>query len=451
MNEVAAAAPPAAKGPFALRGVLALVTVGSAVFLLLLYAIGAGWNGSAGRTATETADSNALNGFTALADLLERRGHEVIRTRGRLSAGIDEWDGNLLVITPGLGTDPAELDEVIEARQYQGPTMVILPKWVVIPVGEVEGADVPDDWVRTLPGPAPEWFAQVPGFAGMALAQGASARWQGAGLRGVPANPQMVQALVNTTGKQLLPLVTDAEGDLLVGYWNRNGWHPALAELAGITFSRAEEDAQDGDLYPLVIVAEPDLFNNSGMADRTRARAAVAVIEAAMDESGIEGASALPIVFDSTIDGLGQGQNLLTLAFRPPFMAATLCLLVAMLVIGWRAFRRFGPPLAALPAMAHGKTQLASNGAALIQRARRWHLLGAPYAALVAGRIAAALQIRAGDETAREAAIDAALDRQGHAGPRFAPTAQALRQARRLPDVLRAAATLRSIERTISK
>ncbi len=447
---VPAVAAPVAKGPFALRGVLALVTVGSAVFLLLLYAIGAGWNGSAGQSATETADSNALNGFSALADLLERRGHAVTVTRGRLSAGIDEWDENLLVLTPGLATDPAELAEVIEARRYQGPTMVILPKWAVLPVGEVEGQDVPDDWVRTVPGPAPEWFAQVPDFAGLALAQGRSAGWQGAGLRGSLPEPQLVQA-ITTPGKTLLPLIADGEGDLLVGYWNRGGWHPALAALGGVAFSREEEDTQDADIYPLVIVAEPDLFNNSGMADRARARAAVAVIEAAMDETPIEGADGMPIVFDMTIDGLGQGQNLLTLAFRPPFLAATLCLLVAMLVIGWRAFRRFGPPLAALPAMAHGKTQLAGNGAALIQRARRWHLLGAPYAALVAGRIATALQIRAGDEAAREAAIDAALDRQGHAGPRFTSMAQTLRQARRLPDVLRAAATLRSIERTLSK
>lgn len=424
---------------------LALVLAGSAVFLLLLYAMGAGWTGNGSQTATETADSDALNGFSGLAELLERRGYDVTSTRGRLSQGFGEWDEQLLILTPGLWSDPGALAEVIEARKYQGPTVVILPKWAVMPIGGEEQEDYPDDWVRTVPGPAPSWFEAVPDFAPMELAPGASARWRGVGLQGALPATDAVQAITQVPNKELLPLVSDAEGDLLVGYWNRGGWHPALAEAGGVTFSPEEENSQDGDMYPLVIVAEPDLFNNFGMADQVRARAAVLVIEAAM------GDAEMPIVFDMTIDGLGQGQNLLTLAFRPPFLAATLCLLVALLVIGWRAFRRFGPPLAELPAIAHGKTQLAGNGAALIQRARRWHLLGAPYAALVAGRIAAALQIRAGDEAAREAAIDSALDRQGHPGPRFQSTAQSLRQARRLPDVLRGAATLRSIERTLIK
>ena len=205
------------------------------------------------------------------------------------------------------------------------------------------------------------------------------------------------------------------------------------------------EVAYDSGGYPLILVAEPDLFNNYGMADQARARLAVAVIEQAMGDAPV------PIVFDVAIDGLGQSQNLLTLAFRPPFLAATLCLLAAMLVVGWRAFRRFGPPLAEEPAMAHGKTQLARNGAALVQRLRRWHLLGAPYAALVAARIAAALHIRESDETAREAAIDAALLRQGHAGHSFSRSAASLRSARRLPEILRSAGQLQSIERMLVK
>ena len=106
MSAPAAARP---KGPFTVGGMLALVLAGSAVFLLLLYAIGAGWTGNGNQTATETADSNALNGFSALAELLERRGHGVTSVRGRLSQGFGEWDEQLLVLTPGLYSDPAEL------------------------------------------------------------------------------------------------------------------------------------------------------------------------------------------------------------------------------------------------------------------------------------------------------------------------------------------------------
>jgi len=435
--------------PFSTRGLLALVVGGTALFLLLLYAIGAGWNGSPDTRGTERADSNALNGFSALAAVLEARGHTVEVARGRESQGVTEaggWTPHLLILTPSMTSDGEDLAKVLEDRRYQGPTIVILPKWLSqpSPPRDDEG-DRPRDWVRLQPGYAAEWFEQVPLFAPLTLGTGQSQRWQGLDRSGPLADPAVVQAITEMPGKELLPLVSDSEGDLLAGYWNRGGWHPDLAEAGGIAFNPDEEDGQDSDIYPLVLVAEPDLFNNYGLASEARAGVAVEIIEATMAGEDMD------VVFDMQIDGLGGSENLLTLAFRPPFLAATLCLIAVLLVIGWRAFRRFGPPLAEAPEMAHGKTRLASNGAALIQRARRWHLLGAPYAALVTARLAAALHVRAGDEAAREAAIDAAQTRHGNAGPLFSSTAQALRNARRLPEVLRAAGTLRSIERTLTK
>src|SRR5690606_34728896 len=134
--------------------------------------------------------------------------------------------------------------------------------------------------------------------------------------------------------------------------------------------------------WGVVVVAEPDLMNNYGLADSRRAELAYALVDAAREGQDI------PVVFDLTLPGLGQSENLLTLAFRPPFLAATLSLLFAALVIAWRALRRFGPARAEAHARTMGKRQLAHNGAALVERARRLHLLGPPYAALAIGRIA---------------------------------------------------------------
>src|SRR5690606_32166882 len=154
--------------------------------------------------------------------------------------------------------------------------------------------------------------------------------------------------------------------------------------------------------------------------------------------------------FDLTLAGLGHSDNLLTLAFQPPFLAATFCLLLAALLIAWRALRRFGPPIAEAPALAMGKRQLARNGAALVERARRLHLLGPPYAALVPGRMADALGIHEPDPLAREEAVARALAARNIA-PDFAARAAALRDARKAHELLRAAGALRTIERMLAR
>ena len=119
-------------------------------------------------------------------------------------------------------------------------------------------------------------------------------------------------------------------------------------------------------------------------------------------------------------------------------------------MIGWRAMRRFGPPVAEAPALAMGKRQLARNGAALVERAKRLHLLGPPYAALVTRRIATSLGIREADPRAREDAVAHQLDARGIAAD-FAQTAETLRQARTPHELLRAAGALRTIERTLAR
>ena len=188
-----------------------------------------------------------------------------------------------------------------------------------------------------------------------------------------------------------------------------------------------------------MIVAEPDLLNNWGMADKTRAQLALDIIEEARGDTG------LPIVFALTVNGLGTSKNLLTLAFEPPFLAATLCLILAMLLVGWRAFKRFGPALVSQQAFAFGKSQLVENGAGVIQRTGRMHLLTVPYAKLMSSRLGQKLGLR----TPTREQLDAALARRGleAASPHLA----ALENARHSKDILRAARALHSLERTITR
>ncbi len=427
--------------PFSVGKLVLVLLVGSGAFLLFLYAIGAGWTGERERAGTAHVNSNALDGFSALAELLELRGYSVDVARDRLVRENEV----LLVLTPSLNTDPAELDELMELRRYIGPTLVILPKWYSAPLPDQVAGENPSDWVQLGRGFTPFWFEQVEDFEPMQLSQGKTRGWSGLGYSGDLPDEDFIQAITDLPERQLFPIISDSEGDLLAGYWNRNGYHPYLADAAGVRFSEDEEYGQDEGLYPLVIVAEPDLMNNYGLSDRTRAQAAISLIDATMEGYDYS------IVFDMTLPGLGSAENLLTLAFRPPFLAATLCLLLVFLVIGWRAFRRFGPPVAEEQVHVLGKTQLARNGAALIERARRWHLLGAPYASVIAGRIAETQNIRTLDPETREAAIDAALARQGIAGPTFSEKAHALRNARGPAEMIRAASALKAIERMLKR
>jgi len=129
-----------------------------------------------------------------------------------------------------------------------------------------------------------------------------------------------------------------------------------------------------------------------------------------------------------------------------------LCLLLAAIVVAWRALRRFGPPLAETPVFAFGKRQLARNVAALIQRSKRLHLLGEPYAAIMRGRIAHLLGLKPGSDPAQaEAAIDALLDQRGFSPASFSQNADALRAARGSHELLRRAEALKQIERTLSQ
>ncbi len=173
--------------------------------------------------------------------------------------------------------------------------------------------------------------------------------------------------------------------------------------------------------------------------DRERAALAHEIIDLAMEGED------LPIVFDLTLNGLGRTQNLLTLAFAPPFLAATLCLALAMIVVAWRAFRRFGPPLAEARAIAFGKRRLVANGAAFILRTRRLHLLTGPYIETMRQRLAAALRLRGSDDETLDRAISTRLPD----APGFAESAAALREAARPNEILRAASALKSLERKL--
>jgi len=166
--------------------------------------------------------------------------------------------------------------------------------------------------------------------------------------------PDSLQTL---SGKNLTPLLETESGD------------DVLVNVA------------DTDIY---ILSEPDLLNNQILSETERTRAALLLLEELNLNDG-------PYRFELVANGFGGSRNLLTLAFDPPFLAFTLCLLAAALLAGFQALYRFGPALRQPRAIAFGKRALVDNSAELLRLARREHLSSESYVSMTRDAAVAAI------------------------------------------------------------
>jgi hypothetical protein len=419
--------------PFAVKTVLALVLFGAVAFVMLLWMIGSGVASGSTNNGGSHAGSKGLAGYAALAEFLEERGHRIALSRS--PASLD--DPGLLILTPPQNAAGSEIEAIVARRREVGPTIVITPKWLAaaVPSGTPQAKR---GWV-TLGGTlAPRWE----GFLDEVSVDigPRSSQWAARGVSGVLPAPATVET---GQGPGLEPLVMTRSGGILAAYLQDDGFYPMLEQAA---LQTASEGGDETALYPLIVVFEPDLLNNYGMARRENALLADRLIAAAL------GDGPRVVVFDVTLNGLGRSANLLTLAFTPPYLAATLCLLLAALVAGWRAFLRFGPPLAAARAIPFGKRPLVENAAGLIRRTRRLHLVTRPYADHMRERIARTLALpRQPSREATEAGIDKALSQRLPGAEPFSALADRLRAARRPATILRAAQALHTLERNLHR
>ena len=414
------------RAAFGKRGTLALVIFAVLAFVAFLFLVGQGGLSGSDNNGRAHAAGTGLTGFAALTRLLEAEGTPVIRSRDR---GAMNTPG-LLVLTPPHEIDTDELADIVDRRRTIGPTMIIAPKWRAIPLGDA--ADQPG-WVALF-GTSGTFEMEIDGRTITLEDEVAQRRpeWQGLGKRGSLPHEALFMAVDpdETEARLVAPVVIDRERRILAGYLQDDG-----SFMSGDLYLDPERG--DGQpVYNVVIVAEPDLLNNWGLADPTRAALASDIV--ALARQGTEA----PVRFDMTLNGLGASRNLLTLAFEPPFLAATLTLLLALAIAMWRAFARFGPALRPAPAIRPGKSQLVANGADVIARSGRMHLLRGPYADLLGRRIAH----RLGVHERPDQPIEEILRERDETDAALA--IEDLRDARGASQTLRAARALRDLERT---
>lgn len=423
---------------------LGIVLIGALAFIAVLYWLGTG--GGATNNGGGHAAGRGLNGYAALAAMLEADGITVHRARSKDALK----QPGLLVLTPPAEAKGSDIAEIVDARRTIGPTLVVTPKWLAFP--DLTNPLTKRGWTRIEGTAPPEWKGYHDDLT-VGFVSGAAQGWTGSGLfdhvHGRLPNDRLVQA---GDGQGLEALVETPGGRILAGYLAGDGSNSLLERWIGMQH-RSNTDPGEADTntaftrsFPVVLVFEPDLLDNWGLADKQTGLMARRLVFAAA------GGRPQDVTFDLTLNGLGASRNLLTLAFEPPFLAATLCFFMALLAAGWRSFNRFGPTRVAGREIPLGKTVLVRNTAGLIRRAGRVRLIAEPYADAARERLVHALGLPRGrrpEET--DAAIDRLQSRLASTGPRWSELAARLSTARRTADVVQRAAALQRLEKDLTE
>lgn len=425
--------------PFARGTTLGIVLIGALAFVAVLYWLGTG--GGATNNGGGHAGGRGLNGYAALAAMLEADGITVHRARAKSALK----DPGLLVLTPPADAKGEDIAEIVDARRLIGPTLVVTPKWLAMP--DMANPAARRGWTRIIGTRPPDW-KNFHDDLSVGFGSGPARGWRGTGQfaarRGPLAQDSQVQA---GEGPGLESLIETPDGRILAGYVAGEGNNGALANWVGMTpQADRSDDESETEAFPVMLVFEPDLLDNWGLANRETGLIARQLVFAAAG-----GTRPQTVTFDLTLNGLGASRNLLTLAFEPPFLAATLCLAMAFFAAGWRSFNRFGPPRQPVREIPLGKTVLVRNTAGLIRRAGRVRLVAGPYADASRERLVSTLGLprgRPAEET--DAAIDRLQARQDPTGPRYSALAARLRTARRSADVVQHAAALKRLEEDLT-
>jgi hypothetical protein len=305
------------------------IGVAVALFALSIYVMARGDNGSAEDTIGPTTNSRSALGYAGIADVLERVGTPIVRSRSRSVERTGD-NGVLVMAEPRLSAGSFRA----ATRLLDAPNvLIILPKW--------DGAesDRHPGWIgkaEIAPWGVAELALGLVDSGGSVVRGPAPARWSRnqIGIRPVVAAPmQFVRS------KLMTPIV--ASGDrILVGEIMRKG-------------------------HRIWVLSDPDVMVNYGLSEPANADFSVALVGALRNSDG-------PVVFDEAMHGVaGWSPTVIGLLFHFPFIVPTLLTLAAAALLLWATTIRFGAPAPTPPAIAAGKRALIDNTAGLIALAGR--------------------------------------------------------------------------------
>ena len=337
-----------------------LLAVGVSTFLLGLLLMAFGGDLFGRTSAGHDTHSRSLVGHRALKELLDEVGLPVVTVRraGRWRA---KPDAPLLLIEPyavdgsGAGESPLlpprddverprddQLRDAMWALEPEATLIVVLPKW------KVAAATTHRAWISSknlrARSEVEALLARLAADPGAEAGESAVVRpdtttaWKAPGLGidepvlDLGAHPQL---LAPDAGFQ--PLVACAEG-VLVG-----------------------ERGVPGTEGCLVVVADPDLLANQGIAHGDHAALVLALLR--------DWARAERVLVDESTHGFTAHRSVLKLAFTYPRVVLVVHGVLALLLVVWMVAPRFGRALVPPPALPPGKRLLIDNSAALLEAA----------------------------------------------------------------------------------
>lgn len=299
--------------------------------------------------------SKSAIGFAGLRILLEELGTDTFISRSR-----DPEREGLLILTPDANAPSSSVVYLASER----PSLIILPKWPAFPnplqagwvvkfrsfepvmaAAALKGLDptteVTQDRPAEIKKPAPKKTAgqkMVEKLADPAKSGGLKrslVRLAGSAAFGPSpfAKPLAIDNFQTVSGKLWVADITDGKG------------RAVLAHIKG------------SQTY---VLSDPDLINTAALKDESVAAGAMAMIQRLPYGNDYA-------IFDVTLAGLDAPPSLLHAVFAPPFLAATLCALLAAAFLAFRAVNRFGTPRGETREFAFGKRSLADNTAGLIR------------------------------------------------------------------------------------
>ena len=354
--------------PFSIRTIALVVLGGALAFLgflfLMAYAPQIKARGSSGAQPM----SKSAIGFYGLYRLSKDTGRLT-----ELGDREDRWSNTgFMIVTIQPDTDVERLKRLVAVRRAteETKTLYILPKYLTLPMFTQSG------WVQNMGTLEPEWSKELlEVFGRIRFAEEKTPKGnrivgaEGGEMAGV--NIPAPAAALRYIAKGMKPVLIDSGGDIVLG----------------------RTDLNNGSAD--YILADPDILSNQGLKSPEGARAALAIIDALRHDTKDS------VEFDMVLNASGS-RNLLQLMFEPPFLALTLAVLAAAMLVGIHAFGRFGPAIPEPRAIPFGKRALADNAAVLIARAGAVKRLGDRYVAMIRESAATALGAGALDPQAQE-------------------------------------------------
>jgi hypothetical protein len=316
------------------------------------------------------------NGYAALAELTERSGlgGDVLRAKEDINYN------TLLVITPDERTEQKDIIAMINEHNGKGKVLIIPSKWAIQPLPQRRG------WVR-------KYYSSINARAVPEELLGTNIKW-------TERTAATAKTITDDTDTEPFDLIIPTssfsmESDKLESVIA----HPGGGILLGYA-----------DISPGVyVLADADLMNNQAMDDPKNAEGAIRLLTMILNYDELSA-----VQYDVTLNGLGKdSRSLLRMAFTPPFLAITLCLIAAAAFAGWQSLVRFGPPWRSLRAVALGKSALVTNAAELMRQAGKEHHGAGVYARNMRDTVAQALSA---PPQLKDAALDAWLDRRAPKG-----------------------------------